>query len=494
MFIRTTKTSSGATAVQVVQYNHRKTAIVKHIGSTHNLKEASLLKKAAREWINKRTGQLSLPSIKKEKSKVFQIDKCRYLGSRHTFTYEIISKIFKLFNLDKVCSNPSFLDLVLMRIVEPSSKSYSLKLLDKYFGIKYSQTKIYRQIPTFVLLKDNVENRVVNFARKNLGFDFTLVFYDVTTLYFESFKDGELKKPGFSKDNKFNQPQVLIGLVVNHDGFPISYQVFEGNKFEGHTLIPSILSIKQRHNIKKFTVVADAAMISLDNINNLLNHNLSYIVGARLGNLKPDLIKEISSKLNRVNGSTMRVKTKHGWLICSFTNKRYYKNKNDMRKQIKKAQYVLQNPSTAIKRCKYVKSNNKRYSIHQELIKKTKLLLGIKGYCTNLGKMANDEIIKHYHNLWNVEKSFRIAKTDLKIRPIYHWKSKTIQAHILICFTALAVCKYMEIKTGKSTKKIVNILQSVTDARLLNTLTKEEIILRSEITKEVKQLLNSLSY
>lgn len=125
---------------------------------------------------------------------------------------------------------------------------------------------------------------------------------------------------------------------------------------------------------------------------------------------------------------------------------------------------------------------------------KTKLLLGIKGYYTNLTDETDKTIIDHYHSLWHVEQAFRIAKNDLAMRPIYHFKRQTIQAHILICFMALAVCKYMELKSGKSTKKIVKLLKSVTDARLKNLLTNEEVILRSEVTEEIQQLVKTLRY
>ena len=126
-------------------------------------------------------------------------------------------------------------------------------------------------------------------------------------------------------------------------------------------------------------------------------------------------------------------------------------------------------------------------------MKKTKLLLGIKGYYTNLTTIDNQEIINQYHNLWHVENAFRIAKSDLKMRPVYQFKKQTIQAHILICFMALAVSKFMKIKTGKPIKKIIKLLKNIVDVKILNTLTNEEITLRSKITDEVKQLLHHLS-
>lgn len=331
-------------------------------------------------------------------------------------------------------------------------------------------------------------------AKKEFSFTFSLVFYDVTTLYFESFAEDEIRVPGFSKDNKSQQPQILIGLLVSADGFPVAYQLFKGNTFEGHTLIPVIMAFKRKHKIGSLTVVADAAMLSMKNILALRQNNLHYIVAARTANLSPKLIAKISAQLSRQDGATVRIPTdEYGDLICEFSSKRFAKDQREMNKQIRKTEILLQNPS-AIKRTKFIKVKNPtEYSFNTELLEKTKLLLGLKGYYTNLGPEVSEHlIIEHYHNLWRVEHDFRIAKSDLQMRPIYHFKEHTIKAHVLICFMALAVCKYMELKTGKSTKYILKKLKSVTDAQMLNKLTDQEFILRSDIDYETKQLIDKL--
>jgi len=166
-------------------------------------------------------------------------------------------------------------DLVLMRIIEPASKLRSLELLKDYFGVKHLRKHFYEALPQIATLKDQVEKKAIALAKKEFNFDFSLVFYDVTTLYFESFKADDLRKPGFSKDGKSAQPQIVIGLIVNYDGFPIAYEIFEGNRFEGHTLIPVILAFKKKHKIKTLTVVADAAMISQDNIKALEENGIN---------------------------------------------------------------------------------------------------------------------------------------------------------------------------------------------------------------------------
>lgn len=481
--------------MQIVRYENRKKIIAVHIGSAHSQAEILSLKQTARQWIERTSRQMSLlPEDKKRAvSHLLPLDKCQYLGIRYAFIYEILSQLFIVFKFH-LFNNSLLTDLVLMRIVEPASKLRSLQLLEQYFDIKHSPNNLYRQLKKLAGLKDQAEDKIIAVAKKHFNFDFSLVFYDVTTLYFESFEPDDLRKCGFSKDNKANQPQIVIGLMVNTDGFPIAYEIFAGNKFEGHTLIPVIKNFKQRHSIESLTVVADAAMISLDNVRALEQVKLNYIVGARIGNLSPKLQAEINQKLGGQHGATVRVITTHGSLVCDFSQKRYLKDKREIDKQIQKAERALENPG-AIRRTKFLKTGQTQYELNAELIRKTKLLLGIKGYYTNLlREQANDQtVINHYHNLWRVEQAFRIAKSDLRTRPIYHFKEPSIQAHVLICFMALAVSTYMENKTGKSIKHIIASLKGVTDARILNMLTNQEITLRSEIPQETEELLRKLN-
>lgn len=491
--IRTTKTGSGATAIQVVRYENRKMIVVAHIGSAHTPSEIKATKLSAKQWVDKISKQQSLfPSDKKAASTLISLQKCHYLGFYYNFSYEIFSQIFIRFKFHTLHYN-LLTDLALMRIIEPTSKLRSLELLKDFFDVKHLRKHFYQALPHIVTLKDKVETRVLAIAKQEFNFDFSLIFYDVTTLYFESFTEDEFRKKGFSKDHKINQPQILMALIVNTDGFPIAYEIFKGNTFEGHTIIPAIMAFKRRHKVKQFVVVADAAMLSQDNLKALEANNLYYIVGARMGNASEALIKEVSSKLGTIDGATLRLSTERGNLVCGFSIKRFRKDKYEMKKQIQKAQEVLQKPAK-IKRLKFVKNiGHNRYQLNTELVAKAKLLLGIKGYYTNLPpEIDNDTIINRYHQLWHVEQAFRLAKSDLQIRPIYHFKKDSIKAHLLICFMALAVSKYLEIKTGKSVKKIVQLLKKVTDARILNTLINQEITLRSSIPAELKSILSKL--
>lgn len=493
--VRTVKTSSGATAVQIVRYEKRKTIVVSHIGSAHTQEDLIALREEAAEQIERTTMQKSLFSKEKQKtSPILVVNKSEYLGVRYTFIYDILTQIFRLFDFHKL-KNRILLDLVLMRIIQPASKLESLEYLSEMFGIIYKEGSLYQAIAAFPQLKNTVQENVIAIAKNQFNFDFSIVFYDVTTLYFESFKEDpeEFKKPGFSKDNKANQPQIVIGLIVTKEGFPVSYEVFAGNTFEGKTFIPTIVKFKKEHDVKNLTVVADAAMISFPNVQSLIENNLSYIVGARTGSLKLDQIKQISQELDTVDEKSTRIETEKGLLVCDFSYRRYLKDKREMDKQIVRAEKLLQD-NNVLKRTKFIKTDSKtKQSLNFDLIKKTKLLLGIKGYYTNLTNESDENIIFQYHSLWHIEQAFRIAKSDLAMRPIYHFKKQTIEAHLLICFMALTICKYMELTTGKSTKKIVKLLKSITEARIKNKLTGEIIVMRQELSDEAKQLLKTLS-
>lgn len=492
MRIRIVKTASGSQAVQVVDYRGKRAIIRKHLGSAKNQEDLLLLKELAHQWMAESTGQLSFLAEKTNEGS--WLKKYRYRGFRYGLVAEVIGQIFQRLGLNELAGKSVrlFLDLALVRCVEPASKRKSVRLLSTLFGINYNLSHVYRHLPEFVCLKDPVEQRLISFAQRNLGFDFRLVLYDVTTLYFETFEDDPLRRVGFSKDNKIGQPQILVGLVVNREGFPLSFAVFPGNTFEGKTLLPVILDFKKKHRIEKLTVVADAAMISRKNVGSLKAAGLSYIVGARLGNLSPALIQRIDRRLPRVDGACLRLKTEEGFLVLHFSSQRYAKDKHEMEKQLEKAQEILDGKRDCRRHKFLFRRTTAGDCLNTTVIEKTKRLLGIKGYHTDLD-LPERVVIDRYADLWQIEKAFRISKNDLTARPIYHFRQPAIIAHLLICVVSLAVLKYLEIKTGKSAHDVMEKLKSVTDGRILNLVTGKEVALREEITAEVQVLLRQIN-
>lgn len=334
----------------------------------------------------------------------------------------------------------------------------------------------------------------MDFAKKHYAFNFDLIFYDVTTLYFETFKEDDLRRNGFSKDNKSQQPQILVAMMVTKEGFPISYELFSGNTFEGHTIIPVVKGFVKKHRVKEFTVVADAAMISAENVKQLVENKINYIVGARLGNISQELLDKITTADLREDGKSIRIKTENGYLICSYSALRYRKDKYEMERQIERAKYMVENPAKN-KQLKFTRSSGGKMELNQKLIDKHTKLLGIKGYYTNLEEKVTDNhtVINRYHELYRIEQAFRISKNDLETRPVFHFKEEPIKLHLLICFMALIISKHIELQTNNSIRHFVDEAKKVTDARIYNHLTQKEIRMRAKKSKSISDLLSKLN-
>lgn len=492
LHIRTVSNKSAAKSVQVVRYDNRRRVVVKHIGSGHNKEEIESLIAAAESWIKDYIQQLELfPAA--TGAGILLLNHIEYLGFYYTFLYDVINKLQQKLGYNSLKA-PLVNDLITMRILEPCSKLRSIELMEAYFGIKHRRQHYYESALKWLNLKEEIEKLTVCFAEKEFEFDYSLLFYDVTTLYFETFESDDLRKTGFSKDNKSQQPQILVALMVTREGFPVAYDIFPGNTFEGHTIIPSIQSFIKKHEVKHFTIVADAAMISVANIQALMQANVHYIVGARLGNVSGSTLAHIDKYLARENGNTIRMNTDNGSLICSYSAQRFKKDQYEMEKQLKTAQAVLDQPSK-IKKVKFIITKEEKIALNNELIEKTKKLLGVKGYYTDLPEAIADNsmIIERYHELYKIEQAFRVAKSDMQTRPIFHFKEEPIKLHIMICFMALAIAKYIEIKTRVSIRNFMTDCKKVTTARILNQLTKKEIRMQAKIPKKLSAQIEKLN-
>lgn len=490
MKIRVITTASNARAVQVVRYQNNKRIVLQHIGSAHSEDELSELMIMAEEWMKNYTLQLSMfPD--ENPNQLLHLNHSTFIGVKYHYFYNQIRAVFQMMKLDDL---PVLLnDLAIIRIFEPASKLRSLELLEQFFSVCHNRKTYYKIAPDCISLKKKVEEKVVSFAKTHYSFNFDILFYDVTTLYFETFEEDDLRKNGFSKDNKSQQPQILIALMVSKEGFPIAYEVFSGNTFEGHTIIPVIKDFIKRNAVKEFTVVADAAMISSENVKQLTQNNINYIVGARLGNTSSTLLETIDKQIIREDGKSIRIKTDNGYLICSYSSVRYRKDKYEMEQQIERAEQTIANPSKS-KRLKFTQTKDQKIELNQALIDKTRKLLGIKGYYTNLNASVadNNTIIERYHELYRIEQAFRISKNDLQTRPIFHFKEQPIKLHILICFMALVVSKHIELKTGISIRKFIDESKKVVDGQILNQITQKIVTIKAEPNLKMKEICTKL--
>jgi len=337
----------------------------------------------------------------------------------------------------------------------------------------------------------------INFAKVGLKDDLRLVFYDVTTLAFDSHAKVGLKDFGFSKDHRFQDVQVVVGLVVNRDGFPLYFDVFNGKTFEGKTFVSVVEKVKKLLDNPDLVVIADAAMISRINVEELDKRKVGFIVGARLANLPIKLQEQISSNLQGSDLKTTTVKYLGHRLICQYSSSRATKDRSDREKQIEKAKTIISSPSRISSRFRFIQTVNGKYEVNNILIEKAERLEGIKGYLTNTN-LTESTVIERYHDLWRIEKAFRITKTDLEARPIFLRLDKTITCHLIIVFAGLAIVRYLEIKTNMSIKRILKIAGKVLTHEVTNSQTGEKAMIETTIIdEELKQkiaLLNSLGH
>lgn len=326
----------------------------------------------------------------------------------------------------------------------------------------------------------SIQTALVNFAKEELNDSLRLVFYDVTTLAFDSQARLGLKDFGFSKDHRFQDVQIVVGLVVNRDGFPLYFDVFNGKTFEGKTFLSVVLKIKVLLKNPNLIVIADAAMISKINVTDLDEQGIGFIVGARLGSAPTKLQEQISNETGEVDLKTTTAPYLGHRLICQYSKSRAAKDRSDREKQVKKAEVAISSPAKISQRFRFIQTINGKYEVNTALIEKAKRLEGIKGYLTNT-ELSEIEVIDHYHNLWKIEKAFKVTKSDLEARPIFLRLDKTITAHLIIVFASLAICKYLEIKTNMSIQKILKIAQKVLTHKVTMTKTGESHLIETTI-------------
>ena len=276
-----------------------------------------------------------------------------------------------------------------------------------------------------------------------------IVFYDVTTVYFEASEEDDFRITGYSKDGKHQQPQILIGLLVGSHGYPIGYEIFEGNTSETKTLIPVLESFQKKFELDKPIVIADAALLSQKNIDALVAEGYQYILGGRLKN-ESDAIKSRVLELDVREGHPMQLQHPNGRLIVTYSSKRAHNDKENRRKGLKRLEKRVESGKLSKKHI-----NNRGYNKYLKLIGDVTIIIdyekynadsvwdGLKGYITNT-KLTMEQVVGNYQQLWHIEKAFRISKTDLRIRPVYHRIKHRIEAHICICFAAYAVYKELE--------------------------------------------------
>ena len=469
MFLRKKKNKSGSVSVQIVESNRSGYKVVKSFGAAKDVSEIARLERLAGQWL------------------------CEQNGPRLPFSYEqddIISDFMSsLANSQvKVCGpelvygslydqigfnaidDEMFRHLVVCRLYNPGSKLKTIDYLQAYLHVSTSVDKIYRFIDRLSPaegcgVKQQVEDISFAHTLKVVGGKVSIVFYDMTTLYFEASDEDDLRRCGFSKDGKHSNPQIFLGLLVASGGNPIGYEIFEGNISEGKTLIPVIESLANRFGFTRPTVVADAGLLSKKNLEALDAAGYQYILGARPKNESQwikDKILSMGLGYGQVRSFKRDGKTR---MVVSMSETRAHKDAKNRRDGLRRLEKRL-----GAGRLTKQNINNKGYNKYLRMEGDVKISIdyekfnndaawdGIKAYITN-SKLSNGKIIENYHNLWFIERAFKMNKTDLRIRPIYHRLRNRIKGHICICFTAYAVMLELE-RRLKKTKAPISLKQA----------------------------------
>ena len=470
--------------------------MVKHIGTAQSPLEFTRLKEQARTYIDQVRINAGIVSLFDSRFTPTELDnllvRLRFTQALDTVTYRFLAFFYRTIGFDEL-NNPCFADLVIARIVEPASKRKTRDILEVRFGKRYSLSFLYRTLTHAARSKyrERIEQIVHTFLTTILHESLTVLFFDVTTLYFEAFDEDDTRKRGFSKDGKYNQPQIVVALMVTPSGMPLMVRLFEGNTFEGHTLLPCVEEIRHKLNPDNLIIVADSAMLSDNNITLLESKALQYIVGARLANIAATFLKTITTTISKTDGAHIRLSLSNGRiLVVSYSAKRATKDRSERDKQIAKAKDLLQTPGKLTRRYKFLSSRNKTYELNEKLIKKAELLEGLKGYITNVPSLSDEEIIQKYASLWRVEKAFRMSKSDLKARPIFHTLKESIEVHLLIVFTALIISRSIEIVTHQSIQQVITTLSRIKEIIVEDPSTGHTASKFTNLTPESQQLLN----
>jgi hypothetical protein len=461
-YVRTVKTASGATAVQIVHGSRRGSREIEHIGSAHDEQELEALKAVARQRLAHGQGEFDL-GLDTAAAAVASSGPLRIVSSRMSHLWDALSRAYDALGFAEAAGGDEvFRLLVAARIVEPTSKRDSLRVLSEVGIDPVSYRTLMRRLPVYA--RDSWRERLAAAcaAHARLG-SASLVLFDVSTLYFEIDTGDGFREPGFSKERRL-EPQITIGLLTDATGFPLTVEAFEGNKAETLTMIPTIKAFMAAHRLRDVTIVADAGMVSAANKKAIEDAELSFILGAKIPEI-PHVVGEWRKSHPDTAIADGQIFTQP-WPAGPTDNRRdeviYYQYKADRARrtlrgideQIAKAENAVAGKAP-VKRNRFIKLAGTTKTVNRELEAKARGLAGLKGYVTNIAHPTPEFVIDAYHRLFHIEKSFRMSKHDLKARPIYHHKRESIEAHLTIVLAALAVTHLIEDCTGWSIKRFV---------------------------------------
>ena len=495
--VRKVKTASGATAVQIVEKRGGVRRILAHLGSAHDELELAVLMAAARERLQ--AGQLALDLGVDTGPEPGQVDAV-VTGTASQVLWDVLGTAYQQMGFETL-GDEAFRALVLARIVEPTSKAGVADLLAELGMPTPHENTLYAALRRAAQrdYRDRLARACWEHSVRAAGGVAALVLYDVSTLHFEIDAEDELRRVGMSKERRVD-PQIQIGLLVDPGGFPLEVHCFQGNTAETRTLIPVLRAFQDRHGIRDLVVVADAGMLSAGNLNALEDAGFGFIVGSRLAKAPYDLADHFQQRGDffadgqivesaRVMGIGGAARSRR--IVYQYRFERRKRDDRAINAMVEKAEKVA-NGTRPLKRDRFVAVRGADKTVDWARVDRARQLSGLKGYVTNIPTttMTGAAVISAYHDLWQVEKSFRMAKSDLRARPIFHRTRDSIEAHLTVVFAALAVSRHLQAQTGVSIKKLVRTLRPLRTVQI--RLAGQTITATPMISPEARAILDQL--
>lgn len=543
MYVRTkTSPNSPRCSVQLVEGirvdGKVRQRIVRHLGVAHTKEEQDRLEGLG-EFLKQQILEERLPRVAPEHlaERVLQAAaqasgrprklELQALREQHRLTtgiHEAYGCIYRELGFDRLlgprhyASAPVLFHIVMARIANPDSKRDAVRRLARDFGVALPLEKVYRMMDRLDATRiEQLRAQVADATEAVVGGPLTVLFFDCTTLYFESVveddseKAGPLRAFGYSKDGKPHRVQVLLALIVTRHGLPVGYEVFPGGEYEGNTFLPMLAAMRQRHRHATAVCVADAGMFSHDNLSELEAQGHQYIVGARLRSL-PQALKARILKVSRYRrlagmegGFKVGVFRYRGRrVVVSYSPKRARKDEQDrgralarLLKKLKRsgqAKALVPSQLASLVRMK----GTGRWELDSRKIREAARWDGLRGVVTNVRGLGFAEIFERYRGLWQVEESFRITKHDLKARPMYHWTPRRVRAHLAIAYMAFACVRHLgyRIELQKKQRLSPEAIREALLHRQCSVLrhagTGEAYVIPSPVTADVKLIYQAL--
>jgi hypothetical protein len=526
--------------VQIAEYVSGRRQIVAHVGSAHTEAELGILLEQARLLLaDAGQGELDLgveptpvqadlvaPPVVEEAlfgdeavpvGQRARVSAPRVVGTSSRLLFDTLAGVYDDLGFGAV-GDETFRDLVIARIVEPTSILDMNRVLGELGQAAASEKTMRRTLLRARQRGYRDQIATACFVHTLAAGDVSLCLYDVTTLYFEAENEDALRRVGFSKERRVD-PQIVVGLLVDRNGFPLEIGCYEGNKAEAQTIIPIVKQFAERHHLADMVVVADAGMLSAVNLKEFDEAGLRFIVGSRVTKAPTDLeshyrwhgdafadgqiIDTITPKNRRLIENDPARKAEPVWdpeqhegswrAVWAYSAKRAARDTKTLTAQENRAKAVVAGEKAA-RTPRFVKTNNGTKSLDEASLARARRLVGLKGYVTNIPAelMPAGEVIASYHDLWRVEQSFRMSKTDLRARPMFVRTRDAIEAHLTIVFTALAVSREVQQRSGLAIRNVTRQLRRLRSATILSNGVEQSI--PPAVPDEQQALLDAISH